>query len=253
MARVRELATLSASPASGRDPLFLDTAARPRVRSRNRDRRCGFDARLIPTAGKRARSISRRTGTSGAPGAAATAHTAPASLATECGPRYESLMNELDSFQARRRCRSRGAAARGARRRRSRDTRSSNAAPARSISSTCCCARAICWWIMRQVRRAFQSRFTHLFVDEFQDTDPLQAEILLLLAADDPAERDWRRITPGARKAVSRRRSRSRPSTASAAPTSRRIKRSATCSNRAGRSAPTCTRASARRPRSSTS
>ena len=32
------------------------------------------------------------------------------------------------------------------------------------------------------MRRAFQSRFTHLFVDEFQDTDPLQAEILLLLA-----------------------------------------------------------------------
>ncbi len=48
----------------------------------------------------------------------------------------------------------------------------------------------------RRVREAFQSRFTHLFVDEFQDTDPLQAEILLLLAADDPAERDWRRVTP---------------------------------------------------------
>ena len=47
-----------------------------------------------------------------------------------------------------------------------------------------------------RVRRAFQSRFTHVFVDEFQDTDPLQAEILLLLAADDPAEREWRRITP---------------------------------------------------------
>ncbi|MEO8256741.1 MAG: UvrD-helicase domain-containing protein [Acidobacteriota bacterium] len=46
------------------------------------------------------------------------------------------------------------------------------------------------------VRRAFQSRFTRIFVDEFQDTDPLQAEILLLLAAGDPAEGDWRRITP---------------------------------------------------------
>ena len=33
------------------------------------------------------------------------------------------------------------------------------------------------------VRRGFQPRFTHIFVDEFQDTDPLQAEILLLLAA----------------------------------------------------------------------
>jgi ATP-dependent helicase/nuclease subunit A len=37
------------------------------------------------------------------------------------------------------------------------------------------------------VRAALQSRFSHLFIDEFQDTDPLQAEILLLLAADDPS------------------------------------------------------------------
>ena len=29
------------------------------------------------------------------------------------------------------------------------------------------------------VRRDFQERFSHMFVDEFQDTDPLQAEILL--------------------------------------------------------------------------
>ena len=47
-----------------------------------------------------------------------------------------------------------------------------------------------------RVRRAFQARFTHLFVDEFQDTDPLQAEILLLLSAADPVERDWRNVTP---------------------------------------------------------
>ena len=46
------------------------------------------------------------------------------------------------------------------------------------------------------VRADFQRRFTHLFVDEFQDTDPLQAEILLLLAADDPAGRDWRAVRP---------------------------------------------------------
>jgi ATP-dependent exoDNAse (exonuclease V) beta subunit len=37
------------------------------------------------------------------------------------------------------------------------------------------------------VRAELQRRFTRVFVDEFQDTDPLQAEILLLLAADDPA------------------------------------------------------------------
>ena len=42
----------------------------------------------------------------------------------------------------------------------------------------------------RAVRNELQQRYEHLLVDEFQDTDPLQAEILLLLAADDPAERD---------------------------------------------------------------
>jgi ATP-dependent exoDNAse (exonuclease V) beta subunit len=48
----------------------------------------------------------------------------------------------------------------------------------------------------RQVREGFQTRFKRIFVDEFQDTDPLQAEILLLLAADDPGETDWRKATP---------------------------------------------------------
>jgi ATP-dependent helicase/nuclease subunit A len=36
------------------------------------------------------------------------------------------------------------------------------------------------------IRAELQRRFSHLFVDEFQDTDPLQAEIILLIAADDP-------------------------------------------------------------------
>ncbi len=48
----------------------------------------------------------------------------------------------------------------------------------------------------RQVRESFQRRCKRIFVDEFQDTDPLQAEILLLLAADDAAETDWRRARP---------------------------------------------------------
>jgi len=47
-----------------------------------------------------------------------------------------------------------------------------------------------------EVRQYLQNRFTHIFVDEFQDTDPLQAEILFLLVADDPAECDWRNIRP---------------------------------------------------------
>jgi ATP-dependent helicase/nuclease subunit A len=50
------------------------------------------------------------------------------------------------------------------------------------------------------VRRHFQTRFTRIFVDEFQDTDPLQAELLLLLAADDPAETRWQQVTPVAGK-----------------------------------------------------
>jgi len=37
------------------------------------------------------------------------------------------------------------------------------------------------------VRAELQQRFSHLFVDEFQDTDPLQAEILLLIAAQEPS------------------------------------------------------------------
>ena len=44
------------------------------------------------------------------------------------------------------------------------------------------------------VRTELQKRFTHLLVDEFQDTDPLQAEMLLLLASDDPKESDPERV-----------------------------------------------------------
>jgi ATP-dependent exoDNAse (exonuclease V) beta subunit len=45
-------------------------------------------------------------------------------------------------------------------------------------------------------RAELQRCYDRIFVDEFQDTDPLQAEILLLLAADDPAQSDWRKATP---------------------------------------------------------
>ncbi len=46
------------------------------------------------------------------------------------------------------------------------------------------------------VRAALQARCARIFVDEFQDTDPLQAELLLLLAADDPHEREWTAVRP---------------------------------------------------------
>ncbi len=48
----------------------------------------------------------------------------------------------------------------------------------------------------RLVRADFQRRFQRLFVDEFQDTDPIQAEILLLLAADTADQADWTRVCP---------------------------------------------------------
>jgi ATP-dependent exoDNAse (exonuclease V) beta subunit len=47
-----------------------------------------------------------------------------------------------------------------------------------------------------RVRGFLQEQFTHIFVDEFQDTDPIQAEILILLSADDPAATDWRLVRP---------------------------------------------------------
>jgi ATP-dependent exoDNAse (exonuclease V) beta subunit len=46
------------------------------------------------------------------------------------------------------------------------------------------------------VRGELQRRFSHIFVDEFQDTDPLQAEILLLLAGSDPGIVRWRDVVP---------------------------------------------------------
>jgi ATP-dependent helicase/nuclease subunit A len=46
------------------------------------------------------------------------------------------------------------------------------------------------------VRNHFQARFRCLFVDEFQDTDPLQAELLLLLASNDPGETRWPYVDP---------------------------------------------------------
>jgi ATP-dependent exoDNAse (exonuclease V) beta subunit len=46
------------------------------------------------------------------------------------------------------------------------------------------------------VREELQRRFTHYFVDEFQDTDPIQAELVLLLSADNPQESNWLNVSP---------------------------------------------------------
>ena len=47
-----------------------------------------------------------------------------------------------------------------------------------------------------EVRADLQQRYRRLFVDEFQDTDPIQAEILLLLAGDTVDETDWTKVVP---------------------------------------------------------
>jgi len=48
-----------------------------------------------------------------------------------------------------------------------------------------------------QARRELGQRYRRVLVDEFQDTDPLQAEILLLLASDpDTNGTNWREVVP---------------------------------------------------------
>lgn len=50
-----------------------------------------------------------------------------------------------------------------------------------------------------EVRTYFAGRYRRLLVDEFQDTDPIQAELMFLLtgeSADSGFERDWRALTP---------------------------------------------------------
>lgn len=47
-----------------------------------------------------------------------------------------------------------------------------------------------------EVRRYFQDRFRCILIDEFQDTDPIQAQIMFYLASEEIAEKDWRKITP---------------------------------------------------------
>jgi len=45
-------------------------------------------------------------------------------------------------------------------------------------------------------RRELQEQFPRLLVDEFQDTDPVQAEILFYLASKDASKQNWRRCKP---------------------------------------------------------
>ena len=46
------------------------------------------------------------------------------------------------------------------------------------------------------LRQYFQGRFTHLLVDEFQDTDPIQAEIILYLTSENVDSASWHDCLP---------------------------------------------------------
>lgn len=45
-----------------------------------------------------------------------------------------------------------------------------------------------------EVRDTLSKRYRYILVDEFQDTDPVQAEILFRLAGDGPVDADWWKI-----------------------------------------------------------
>jgi len=191
--RVHALAGLTAQPISTRDPLYLDTAP---VRELSHDVQTasrfdagdpdGWEARLVDLAQHRNLRRARR-GRERAFGAAVARDTVWAA--------YESLMNELDAFQRAADCDLAALLHEELRDVVTGYEQLKQRAGALDFVDLLLRARDLITGYPR-VRQAFQARFTHIFVDEFQDTDPLQAEILLLLSADDPAERDWRRITP---------------------------------------------------------
>ncbi|TDI72402.1 MAG: hypothetical protein E2O85_00540 [Bacteroidetes bacterium] len=49
-----------------------------------------------------------------------------------------------------------------------------------------------------ELRKAIQNRFTHLLVDEFQDTDPLQSHLIFLMTSRDSEETEWKNCRPRA-------------------------------------------------------
>lgn len=57
----------------------------------------------------------------------------------------------------------------------------------------------LCATLLREnaaVRDALGARYRRLLVDEFQDTDPIQAEVCFLLASEASHGADWRAVTP---------------------------------------------------------
>ncbi len=49
-----------------------------------------------------------------------------------------------------------------------------------------------------EVRDYFQKRYKCLLIDEFQDTDPIQSEVMFYLTGSDLKEKDWQKLIPRA-------------------------------------------------------
>lgn len=47
-----------------------------------------------------------------------------------------------------------------------------------------------------EVRSYFQNKYRHLLIDEFQDTDPIQAELMFLLTGQNLNEKQWYKLEP---------------------------------------------------------
>jgi len=193
LTRLRELAALTTSPLSTRDPLYQDTVP---VRELSRDietaekfdavDRDGWEARAIDLANDRNFRRARK-GRDRMFGQHASRE--------EVWTAFEALGVELDGFQ-------RAADADLAallhvelREVVARYERLKKRAGALDFVDLLLRARDLLVG-HESVRSAFQRRFACLFVDEFQDTDPLQAEIMLLLANSDASQNDWRKVTP---------------------------------------------------------
>lgn len=190
---LHDLARRTAEPLSKRDPLFTDTAA---VRELSRDietaekfQAADFDrleARLVDLAANRDFRRARK---------GRDRMFSQAATREEVWAAFEALCHALDAFQRaadadlaallREELRDVGDRYQGLKQR----------TGSLDFVDLLLCARNLLV-SHRAVREAFQSRFACLFVDEFQDTDPLQAEILLLLAADSPDASDWRQTQP---------------------------------------------------------
>ncbi len=192
LTRVHDLAALTAQASSPRDPLFYDTRfvrdlsheVRTAERFDVRDSD-GWEARVVDLAQNRDFRRARR-GRDRLYG--------PQLSRDEVWAAYEALTSELDAFQ-----RAADGDLAALLREELRDVVTGYEALKRSAGAldfVDLLLRARDLLVAHPgVRRSFHARFTHLFVDEFQDTDPLQAEILLRLSAEEPGT-DWRSITP---------------------------------------------------------